>query len=161
MSNEITVKSAPAVVVAAHRTATTLAEVFNHIPAGFATVMAALSEADIGPVGVPFTLYHQAPDGDTAGDIAMCVPIASTIDDAAYGVDTIELAAETAASVLHKGSYDDIGESYAEIANWIQEGGHRIVGPTREVYHNSPAEVADDDLLTEIFFPIDAVGARG
>lgn len=33
--------------------------------------------------------------------------------------------------------------------------GHRMVGPHREVYLNSPAEVAEAELLTEIHFPID------
>ena len=41
MSNEITVTSTPAVVVAAYRTPTTYAEIFNDIPAGFANVMGA------------------------------------------------------------------------------------------------------------------------
>ena len=155
MSSEITVKSAPAVVVAAHRTTTTFSQIFNEIPAGFGAVMGALGVAGIDPVGVPFTLYYQAPDGDTVGDIAMCVPIASN-NSSAPGLKTIEIAAHTTASVLHSGSYDDMGESYANISTWIHERGHRIVGPAREVYLNSPAEVAEDELLTEIHFPIDA-----
>ncbi len=159
MSTEITVKSTEAVVVAAHRTPTTYAEIFNDIPKGFGMVMGALANADIDPVGIPFTLYHQAPDGDTAGDIAMCVPIGTSFDTAADdGVETIELAAGPAAVVLHRGSYDDMGESYAAVATWVHERGHRIVGPCREVYLNSPAEAAEDDLLTEIHFPIDAEG---
>ncbi len=159
MSTEITVKSTEAVVVAAHRTPTTYAEIFNDIPKGFGMVMGALAAADIDPVGIPFTLYHQAPDGDTSGDIAMCVPIGTSFDGAADdGVETIELAGGPAAVVLHRGSYDDMGESYASVATWVHERGHRIVGPCREVYLNSPAEVAEDDLLTEIHFPIDAEG---
>ena len=156
MSSEITVTSAPAVVVAAHRTATTFADIFNAIPAGFGTVIGALTAAGVDPVGVPFTRYFQAPDGDTVGDIAMCVPIATTtpID----GVDTIEIPAETTASVIHRGSYDDMGQSYATVSTWIHEKGHRVVGPAREVYLNSPGEVAEVDLLTEIHFPIDAEG---
>ena len=158
MSNEVTVKSAPAVLVAAHRTSTTYTEIFNDIPAGFGTVMGSLTTAGVDPSGIPFTLYYQAPDADTAGDIAMCVPISPTISDAIDGVETIEITAETTASVLHRGSYDDMGESYATVASWIHERGHRIVGPTREVYLNSPAEVAESELLTEIHFPIDAEG---
>ena len=68
----------------------------------------------------------------------------------------MELAAETAASIVHKGSYDNMGESYATVVAWIQERGHAMVGPAREVYLNSPAEVDEAALLTEIHFPIDA-----
>lgn len=158
MSNEITVKSTSSVVVAAHRTATTYAEVFNDIPSGFATVMGALASAGVDPIGIPFTLFHQAPDADSPGDIAMCVPVGVACDDTIDGVDTIEFAAGTTAMVLHRGSYDDMGASYANAVTWIQGRGHQIVGPCREVYLNSPAEVAEDDLLTEIHFPIDAEG---
>ena len=112
------------------------------------------------PVGIPFTRYHQAPDAETAGDIAMCVPVAALFDGAPDGVEVIELDPETTASIVHRGSYDDMGKSYAEVATWIHERGHRIAGPTREVYLNSPAEVAETDLLTEIHFPIDAEADR-
>ncbi|MCB1026166.1 MAG: MerR family transcriptional regulator [Microthrixaceae bacterium] len=158
MSTEITVKASPPVVVAAYRTATTHDEIFSDIPNGFAAVMAALAEAEVDPVGVPFTLFHQAPDADTDGDIAMCVPIDGAIEHTGNGVETVQIAAETTASVLHRGSYADMGESYAAVAAWIHERGHRIVGPQREVYLNSPAEVADEGLLTEIHFAIDSDG---
>jgi len=79
-------------------------------------------------------------------------------DETIEGVATVELPAGTTAMVLHRGSYDDMGKSYAEAATWIQQHGHQIVGPCREVYLNSPAEVAEAELLTEIHFPIDAEG---
>lgn len=158
MSNEITVKSTPAAVVAAHRTATTYAEVFNAIPAGFGAVMSALGVAGVDPVGIPFTLFHQAPEADNPGDISMCVPVGVGADEVVEGIDIVELPANTTAMVLHHGSYDDMGHSYAEAVTWIQSRGHQIVGPCREVYLNSPAEVDEADLLTEIHFPIDAEG---
>lgn len=160
MSNEVTIKPSPAIVVAAHRTATTYSQIFADIPAGFGTVMHGLTQGGIDPAGIPFTLYYQAPDGDTEGDIAMCVPIASADPVDAEGVDIIEFEAGATACVVHKGSYEDMGESYATAATWIHERGHQIVGPHREVYLNSPGEVAEHELLTEIHFPIDADGSE-
>ena len=159
MSREIIVKTSPALRAAAHRTPTTHLEIFNDIPAGFGTVLTRLADAGIDPIGAPFTLYYQAPDADAPGDIALCVPIADGNDCAAEGVDTIEVPSGVTASVVHKGSYLDMGESYAAVATWIHERGHRIVGPQREIYLNSPADVTEDELLTEICFPIDADGA--
>lgn len=120
------------------------------------TVMASIGAAQVDPIGAPFTLYYQAPDADTPGDIAMCVPIAAAADD----LNTIEIEAGAAASIIHEGSYDDMGETYATVAAWIQERGHTITGPAREVYFNSPAEVDEADLRTEILFPIDAEGQQ-
>lgn len=155
MTTEITVKTHASMLVAAYRTPTTYAEIFTDIPAGFAKTMGFVTNAGLDPVGIPFTLYYQAPDADTPGDIAMCVPVAAAVE-ASGGVQVIEIEASATASILHRGTYDNMGESYATVSAWIHEHGHRLTGPTREVYLNSPAEVDEGDLLTEIHFPIDS-----
>lgn len=157
MSSEVTVKKQSALIAAAYRTETTYSQIFSDIPAGFDNVMHFLTEADIDPAGTPFTVYHQAPDADSEGDIAMCVPIAVSTEGG-DGVEIIEIEAGATASIVHHGSYNDMGESYATVAKWIHERGHRILGPQREVYLNSPAEVDEADLRTEIHFPIDSEG---
>lgn len=77
MSSEITIKTSPAIVAAAYRTSTTYDSIFDDIPAGFGVVLASLSRAGVDPVAIPVTLYYRAPDADTTGDIAMCVPVAA------------------------------------------------------------------------------------
>ena len=113
---------------------------------------------NIDPVGAPFTLFYQAPDGDSAGDIAMCVPVSAELDTSGLEDSVVSIPKGAAASIIHRGSHLNMGESYATISAWIQERGHEIAGPTREVYLNSPAEVEEDELLTEILIPIDAEG---
>ncbi len=155
MSSEVIFKTIPAQTAAAYRTETTYDKIFAHIPEGFGRVMGFLGGSNVGPIGAPFTLYYEAPDGDTTGEIAMCVPIAGAMD-VHDGISIVELEACAAAAVIHKGSYETMGESYANAANWIVERGHHIVGPAREIYMNSPADTPEEDLLTEILFPIDA-----
>lgn len=155
MSSEITVRDTPASHLAAHRTSTTHQRIFEDIPAGMGTVMAALGAAGIDPIGAPFTLYFQAPDAETAGDIALCVPIPEGMNVQGAGITNIETPRGVTASILHRGSYDDMGEAYAAVSAWILARGHSIIGPVREVYLNSPAEVDEGDLLTELHFPID------
>jgi len=88
----------------------------------------------------------------------MCVPVGGSVAEKIEGVDLVDLPTEVTESVVHRGSYDDMGEAYATVSAWIHERGHRIVGPSREIYLNSPADVGEDELLTEIHFPIDADG---
>ncbi len=158
MSTEVIVKQAPALTAALWRTPTTHTEIFEDIPTGFGHVMSFLEEQNIDPVGLPFTLYFQAPDGDTIGEIAMAVPVAAKAG-VEGDVEIIDIPGCVEASVMHRGSYANMGESYAAVVAWIQQHGHNIVGPNREVYLNSPAEVSEAELLTEILFPIDADGA--
>lgn len=162
MSNEVTLKTHPAIAAVGYRTETTYAAIFDDIPAGFSTVMSRLTEAEIDPIGAPFTLYHQAPDGDTKGDIVMCIPVSAAVAalDDGDGTAAVRIDAGAAASIIHRGSYGNMGEAHATVAAWIQERGHHIVGPTREVYLNSPADVAEAELLTEILFPIDVEGEQ-
>lgn len=158
LSSDVTLKTNSTIDAIGYRTTTTYAEIFSDIPIGFGTVMTQLTEADIDPVGAPFTIFHQAPDGDTAGDIEMCVPVAPGVVESEVGAGTtaVTIDAGAAASLLHRGSYENMGQSYATAMAWIQERGHQMTGPTREIYLNSPAEVGESDLLTEILFPVDA-----
>lgn len=155
MSTEVTIKTTPSIVAIAHRTETSYPGIFEDIPAGFGVVMGFLAEAGIDPLGAPFTVYHQVTDADTRGDIAMCVPVAAPTETNDQ-TEVVEIAAGAAASIVHRGSYEDLSASYGAVASWIHERGHRIVGPHREIYLNSPADTAETDLLTEILFPIDA-----
>jgi effector-binding domain-containing protein len=49
-----------------------------------------------------------------------------------------------------------MGDTYASVGAWIHEHGHSPVGPGREIYMNNPGDVDEEDLLTEIQWPIDA-----
>ena len=153
MSDTVTIKTLPAHTAAVYRTPTTQQSVFADIPAGFGRVLRATESAGIDPIGAPFTVFYQVPDADTAGDIALCVPV-----DAGSSGPNMELAhfdEQVVAAVTHHGPYEDMAESYAAISAWIHRFGHRIAGPTREIYLNSPADVDAAALLTEIQFPID------
>lgn len=155
MSNDVTIKALPAQTVAVHRTSANYSEIFAAIPAGFGRVLTDLAEADVDPSGAPFVIFHEVPEGDSPGDLAMCVPIAAELEMEGETA-IVQLMEGAAAAVIHKGPYDDMGDSYATVSAWIHERGHAIVGPTREIYLNSPAEVGASELLTEILFPIDA-----
>jgi effector-binding domain-containing protein len=111
---------------------------------------------DVTPAGIPFALFHAFPDADTVGEVSMCVPIGrDRAIEAGDDVEVLDLPASAMVAIVHRGSYEDMGEAYASIASWIHARGHAILGPSREIYLNSPADVGRDDLLTEIQWPID------
>ncbi len=154
MSTDVTIKTTPSITAVAYRTETSYPAIFDDIPAGFDEVMEFLLKAGVDPVGAPFTVYHEVTDADTPGDVAMCVPVAEAIETNDR-TEIVELPAGAAAAVVHRGGYEDLSASYNAVASWIHERGHRVVGPQREVYLNSPADTVEDDLLTEILFPIE------
>jgi effector-binding domain-containing protein len=160
MSTSVTIKVIDAQVTATFRATPTHATIFEAIPQGFASVFAYLEQVGATPTGIPFTLFHEFPDGETAGEISLCVPIDADLSAAeqtkTIGISTFNVDGGAVASILHKGSYASMDSSYATIAAWIHERGHRVIGASREIYLNNPADVAESDLLTEIQWPIDA-----
>lgn len=157
MSHEVIVKMVDPQMVASHRTATTYQQVFTAIPEGFGTVFQRLQDHNAEPVGIPFTIFHRAPDADDSGDIEMCVPVSPN----ASVNPKQKIPGGPVAVVVHTGPYDEMGPAYEALARWISEHGHEIVGPTREIYLNHPDDVDAADLLTELQWPIDTAGREG
>lgn len=154
MSANVTIKTTNPMIAVSRRTETSYPGIFKDIPAGFSEVMDFLTDAGVDPTGAPFTIYHQVTDADTSGEIETCVPVERHVE-ISERLQVVEIPSGTVASLVHRGGYDDLSESYNAVAAWIHERGHRIVGPHREVYLNSPIDTAEEDLLTEILFPID------
>lgn len=61
---------------------------------------------------------------------------------------------QTCAMGVHLGAYSSLGETYAAIAKWIEENGYEIADAPYDKYLNSPYEVPEDKLVTEIYFPV-------
>lgn len=56
---------------------------------------------------------------------------------------------------IHKGSYEGLAMFYIEMDKWFNaQGLIHAAEPMWEIYLNNPAEVSEDDLLTEILWPI-------
>ncbi len=61
----------------------------------------------------------------------------------------------TIASVLHKGSYLNLGDAYAYITNWIKENNYQFAGKPRERYIDGMwNKNKEEDWLTEIQIPV-------
>lgn len=67
-----------------------------------------------------------------------------------------KLPAVKAASCVIKGSYDQMGEAYAEAASWIKDNGYKMNGHMFNIYHVSPAQTQNsDEYVTEACFPVE------
>jgi AraC family transcriptional regulator len=93
------------------------------------------------------------------------------ISDADYTVRTREHADKTAsgfvvieellpggpaATTIHVGPYDKLGEAYAALESWIESEQLQPAGAPWEYYITDPAEYPDPkDWKTEVFWPID------
>lgn len=132
---------------AAHRT------IADRLVSGFATVMRQVGSAGGSVTGPPFVTFHDMIDEHTDGDIEICIP--ATAVSADDEVRQVEMPAELVASTVHRGPYDEITPAYHTLGGWIQEHGHQMVGPPRELYLNDPRAVSAEELLTEVQWPVE------
>jgi DNA-binding transcriptional MerR regulator len=68
-------------------------------------------------------------------------------------VKAVELPVARVASVVHRGSMENIVPTYEALVRWIEDSGYRMIGRSRELYH----EWHDEDLtrnVTELQMPI-------
>ncbi|MFJ5547886.1 MerR family transcriptional regulator [Streptomyces sp. NPDC093225] len=164
-THDVVVKRIPAVRVAR---LSAVAEGFEPEAVGpvvgplFDELCRRLAQAGIEPTGPAVALYEDHPpasgsgraaaagpddaDGPGCGAVlvhaALPVPASATAAAAAAGgFEIVELpAVEAAATIVHRGSMDDVLPTAQTLAAWIDANGHRSRGYARELYLECPED---------------------
>jgi len=106
------------------------------------------------PAGSPFSMYHDEEWCDGGMDMEVCLPT-SRLLRGKEPVRAQSLAGRRAASTVHPGPYDQIGQVYRALAAWMQEQGYQPAGPPREVYLVGPGKGREPaDYRTEVLWPV-------
>ena len=104
------------------------------------------------PAGMPLMIYHHM-EGDTL-DLEGALPVAAQ----AAGTERIsagELPATLAAVTTHIGPYDQLGDAWSNLTDWMASEGLQPAGAPWEVYVTDPgAEPDPAKWRTDIFFPV-------
>ncbi len=89
--------------------------------------------------------------GEMVFEIA--VPIVGRIS-VEQGFDVKTLPGGKMVSVIHTGSYSEVGGAYTKALGYLNANGLKIGGKCRELYLNDPRAVSEKELLTEIQIPL-------
>lgn len=115
-------------------------------------------------IGMPVFVCHEtspeeamraAEEGNA--DIEVALPVAAPIEiteNSPKGAKCYELPGGKMVKAVHKGPYAASETTYNKIFAWMAEHGKEVTGPIREIYVNDPMEVAEEDILTEIYVPV-------
>ncbi|MDY6965061.1 MAG: GyrI-like domain-containing protein [Halobacteriota archaeon] len=93
-------------------------------------------------------------DSEGNADVEVAVPISGKAEETDE-IKCYELPGGRMAKTVHKGPYEDCGPTYERLFTWLKDNGKKIMGPMREVYLNDPNEVPPEEILTEIYAPIE------
>jgi len=120
-------------------------------------LMAWAEVSKIQVTGAPFAIYYTSPQNTAPDEMVydMGLPVSKDTELNDEGeIRVVELLEHTVLSTLHKGSYKDLANSYKEMVDYSIENKYDIIGSPKEIYFNSPHEVPEEELLTEIQFPV-------
>lgn len=102
-----------------------------------------------------FNIYHDGEYREKNIDVEICEAVIEARSDGEGIIYKTIPAVKTAAVIMHKGPYEELGKSYAEIFSWIEENGYTIDGNPRESYIDGCWNRKDPkDWRTEIQIPV-------
>jgi len=104
-----------------------------------------------GPV---IFICHDEEYRETDADIEVAIPIVGPVSLDGTAVEVRTLPGGRFLSVLHTGPYPGVGNAYERLFAYMNEHHLMPVGPSQELYLNDPGEVPEDELLTEVQFPV-------
>ncbi|WP_298859876.1 MerR family transcriptional regulator [uncultured Gimesia sp.] len=99
----------------------------------------------------PFLLHYDTEYKETDADFEACMPIRKGTSKDEISVRV--LPGGRCVALLHKGPYEELGQSYARILSYIQQKEFEIEIPSREVYIKGPGMIFKGNpkkYLTEI-----------
>lgn len=105
-----------------------------------------------GPVTA---IYTSEECDETGGPVEVALPVAGTVALKNPSMEIRTLPDTRALTVIHKGSYFNLGMTHKKLYEYIQEHNLKCSGPARELYLNDPAETAEEDLIVEIQYPVE------
>ncbi|MBP2477291.1 DNA-binding transcriptional MerR regulator [Crossiella equi] len=115
-----------------------------------------LAQAGFAPARQgPAVAYYEQPDGPD-GRVVVHAGFPVNVERApGQGFEVVDLpAVPRAATIVHHGSMVDIGGPFQALARWVQDNGHRPVGPSREYYLVAGPGVPEEQWVTELQEPI-------
>ena len=96
-------------------------------------------------------IYHS---WDTFIEVEAAFPIFKAVPSSEHARVYTLPGVETMGTLVHRGSFDTLGDSYGAIMQWIEANGYRICGPSREINIQYDSDGDPKDWLTELQFPV-------
>jgi len=136
---------------------------YREIPVMFQRICEFALSKNIPLAAYPAFLCHettveevQKADEEGNADIEVVFPISEFVEITGdEEIKVYKLPGGKMAKIVHKGSYEECALTYEKLFSWISANGKKISGPVREVYLNDPREVQPEEILTEIYAPLE------
>ena len=108
-----------------------------------------------------FTIYHDGGYREEDINVEICQAVTEKRQDSETVKFKVMPAVETAACILHKGSYEGFPEAYGQVLRFVENNGYEICGNPRESYIDGVwNKESEEEWLSEIQFPVKRTSAE-
>jgi effector-binding domain-containing protein len=135
------------------RTRTSVKELPQELGKAFSAIGQYLGQLDAGPAGAPYAAYFDFNMDDFEVEIGF--PVVKPLPEKEQ-IKNTEIPGGKLARCLYTGPYNKIEPAYTALTEFVEENGYEATGVAYEFYLNGPGEVAPEELLTQIVFPLKA-----
>lgn len=155
MNYQAVVKNIPACTVFSKRLRIPdYAALMTEVPKTGAEVSAANPGLTCAEPEYCFNIYHDGEYREKNIDVEICQAVTSRGQDVG-GIVFKDMPAVTVVSTMHKGTYDNLGQAYGFLFQWIEENNYQTADLPRESYIDGIWNKQDvADWLTEVQIPI-------
>jgi AraC family transcriptional regulator len=132
---------------------------YENIPKLIAEVVEWVMDKDLKMTGMIYGAYFNSPEDVPPEELVY--EIGASFEGSAKDEGNVQIKIipeHTVLAAMHKGPYTEVGPVIHGLAEYAVENGYDIIGPVTEVYLNNPNEVPEDELLTEVRFPVIKMG---
>lgn len=117
----------------------------------YGKIAAYLAELGEEPAGAPFTAYYNMDMHDL--DVEVGFPVTKAIQGQGE-IQANQVPGGKLGYALHTGRYGDIAPAYDALTQYVKEQGYEPTGVSYEFYLNDPDETPQEQLETQIVFPL-------
>jgi effector-binding domain-containing protein len=125
----------------------------DHVEKSYRKIISCLNEQGEKPDGAPFIAYYNIDTQNLRGSGIWDMEVGFPVSRALPGKDEVkstEILKGKTVSCMYKGAYRDLGTAYSKLTEWINGNKYQSLNISYEYFYNSPADVPEEELLTEI-----------
>jgi effector-binding domain-containing protein len=133
------------------RTTTTIKELPQELGKAYGAIGQYLGQLGEQPAGAPYAAYFNWDTKDF--DVEIGFPVSGTFPEK-DDIKSSEIPGGKLARCLYTGPYNKIEPAYNALTAWVKENGYEATGVAYEFYLNDPGETPQEELMTQIVFPL-------
>lgn len=132
---------------------------YNRIGEAFGRLGAVAGPVGLMAGGPMVGVYHDDPESTPEAELRSDAGVVVSTDaPIPPELEELVLPAGRYAMTVHRGPYTGLGDAWARfMGQWLPASGERVgEGVSFELYRNTPDQVGEDELMTELYVPLAA-----